>query len=125
MALISTEGIVFIGAGSEWFWIALQFIALSVTFIAIYRQLRTQQGQIRDNARLLRSQAHYSALMLAQRPLEMLIEDERLAGIVRAGHSRPDELSEVEWSRYSNYLFLLFNGWEHLYYQHRDASIPK
>jgi hypothetical protein len=125
MTLINTEGMAFIGPGSEWFWIALQFIALSITFIAIYRQLRTQQGQIRDNAKVLRSQAHYSALMVAQRPLEMLIGDEGLARIVNVGHSTPDALSEVEWARYGSYLFLLFNGWEYFYYQHRDASIPK
>ena len=52
MNLINTERMAFIGPGSEWFWIALQFIALSITFIAIYRQLRTQKGQIRDNAKV-------------------------------------------------------------------------
>jgi hypothetical protein len=37
---INTNGMAFLGPGSEWFWAALQFTALVITFIAIYRQLR-------------------------------------------------------------------------------------
>jgi hypothetical protein len=40
MTIINTKGMAFFGPGSEWFWAALQFIALLITFIAIYRQLR-------------------------------------------------------------------------------------
>ena len=40
MQLISTEEMVFIGPGSEWFWTAVSGIVLAATFIAIYRQLR-------------------------------------------------------------------------------------
>jgi hypothetical protein len=39
---INTDGMAFIGPGSEWFWTALSGIVLVVTFIAIYRQLRLQ-----------------------------------------------------------------------------------
>ncbi|MFZ0919699.1 MAG: hypothetical protein WAN83_06430, partial [Candidatus Dormiibacterota bacterium] len=40
MTLINTKGMAFFGPGSEWFWAALQFTALLITFVAIYRQLR-------------------------------------------------------------------------------------
>ena len=40
MKFINTDGMAFIGPGSEWFWTALSGIVLAVTFIAIYRQLR-------------------------------------------------------------------------------------
>ena len=40
MTLINTNGMAFFGPGSEWFWAALQFTALAITFIAIYRQFR-------------------------------------------------------------------------------------
>jgi hypothetical protein len=40
VTLISTKGMAFFGPGSEWFWAALQFTALLITFVAIYRQLR-------------------------------------------------------------------------------------
>jgi hypothetical protein len=40
LTFINTNGMAFFGPGSEWFWAALQFTALLITFIAIYRQLR-------------------------------------------------------------------------------------
>ena len=39
VTLINTDGMAFIGPGSEWFWTALSGIVLAVTFLAIYRQL--------------------------------------------------------------------------------------
>jgi hypothetical protein len=33
--LINTDGMAFIGPGSEWFWTALSGLVLAVTFIAI------------------------------------------------------------------------------------------
>jgi len=42
VSLINTDGMTFIGPGSEWFWTAVSGIVLAVTFIAIYRQLRFQ-----------------------------------------------------------------------------------
>jgi hypothetical protein len=41
---INTDGMAFIGPGSEWFWTALSGIVLAVTFLAIYRQLRLQRS---------------------------------------------------------------------------------
>ena len=42
MTLINTDGMSFIGPGSEWFWTALTGLVLAMTFLAIYRQLRLQ-----------------------------------------------------------------------------------
>ena len=42
MQIINTDGFAVIGPGSEWLWIALQFFALSITGLAIFRQLRAQ-----------------------------------------------------------------------------------
>jgi hypothetical protein len=42
--LINTDGMAFIGPGSEWFWTALSGIVLAVTFLAIYRQLALARG---------------------------------------------------------------------------------
>lgn len=44
MKLINTDGMAFIGPGSEWFWTAVSGLVLAVTFIAIYRQLRLQRS---------------------------------------------------------------------------------
>lgn len=42
MKLISSDELVLVGPGSEWFWAALQFVVVVVTLLAIYRQLRAQ-----------------------------------------------------------------------------------
>jgi hypothetical protein len=78
---INTDGVTFVGAGSEWFWAAVSGLVLAVTFIAIYRQLRLQRVQMRENTKVLRSQAHYNALTLLQRPWES-------ADFVRSGERR-------------------------------------
>jgi hypothetical protein len=44
VTFINTEGMAFIGPGSEWFWTALSGVVLAVTFIAIYRQLSLARG---------------------------------------------------------------------------------
>jgi hypothetical protein len=41
---INTDGMAFIGPGSEWFWTALSGLVLAVTFLAIYRQLALARG---------------------------------------------------------------------------------
>jgi hypothetical protein len=40
MTFVNTNGMAFIGPGSEWFWTAVSGLVLAVTFLAIYRQLR-------------------------------------------------------------------------------------
>ena len=44
MKFINTNGMAFIGPGSEWLWTAVSGIVLAVTFIAIYRQLSMQRA---------------------------------------------------------------------------------
>ena len=44
MKLINTDGLVLLGPGSEWLWFMLQFAALTVTGIAVYRQFRAQRA---------------------------------------------------------------------------------
>ena len=124
MTFINADGMSFIGPGSEWFWTAVSGIVLAITFIAIYRQLRGQREQGRHNTQLLRSQAHYNALMVERRPWEMLIDNEGLASIMSVGMSTPEALNEAEWLRCSRHIFLQIDGWEYSYYQHRDGSIP-
>ncbi|MEK6721229.1 MAG: hypothetical protein AABZ33_11255 [Chloroflexota bacterium] len=34
-------------------------------------------------------------------------------------------MNEAEWLRCSSHIFLQIDGWEYLYYQHRDRSVPK
>lgn len=87
--------------------------------------MQVQQAQIRDNTKVLRTQAHYNTLLLAQRPFEMQIANESLAKVVNVGYATPEALSEDDWVRCGYYFFMQFNAWEYLYYQNRDGSIPK
>jgi hypothetical protein len=44
VTIINTDGMSFIGPGSEWFWTSLGVIIAAVTLLGIYRQLRLQLG---------------------------------------------------------------------------------
>lgn len=90
-------------------------VVLSVAYLAL---------QVSDNNRLLRSQAHYNGLILSQRPLEMMIENENLAGVLAGCDEDPRAVDRTSWYRCSGYYLLQFNSWEYLYYQHEDGSIP-
>jgi hypothetical protein len=59
MKFINTDGMAFIGPGSEWFWTAVSGLILVVTFLAIYRQLR-----------LARSAGAYEQLAAFERELD-------------------------------------------------------
>jgi hypothetical protein len=124
MTIINMDGLALFGPGSEWFWTMLQYIALTITFFAIYRQLRTQQVEIREHTKLLRSQAHFNALSLSQRAREVLIKTEGFARVMNIAYATPEALSDDDWLRCGVYMFMQVNQWEYLYYQHRDGSIP-
>jgi hypothetical protein len=90
-------------------------VVFSVAYLAV---------QVADSNKLLRSQGHYNGLELTQRPLEMMIENENLARVIADCDEHPDTVSKGSWYRCSSYYLMQFNGWEYLYYQHNDGSIP-
>ncbi len=90
-------------------------VVISVLYLAV---------QISDSNKLLRSQAHYNALELLQRPFEMMVESADLALIVLECDGNPSAVSESNWQRCKNYYFMQLNGWEYVYYQHLDEAIP-
>jgi hypothetical protein len=94
--------------------------AIAVVVSVIYLAL-----QISANTKLLRSQAHYNAISLGQRPLELMVENESLAGLVAQCNAAPNDVSAATWERCLNYYLMQFNAWEYFYYQSLDDSIPK
>ena len=72
-------------------------IVVSVVYLGV---------QIRANTKVLRSQAHYNALSPAQRPFEMAIADQDLADLIETSFASPEKLSEGQWFRCGNYLFM-------------------
>jgi hypothetical protein len=43
MELFNTDGLVLVGPGSEWLWLAVAGLFLGTTFLAIYRQMRLER----------------------------------------------------------------------------------
>jgi hypothetical protein len=103
-------------------WALIAEIASAVALVVSVVYLARQ---ITDNTRLLRSQTHFNALTLAQRPLEIMVENESLAGAVIQCDANPDAIAAASWERCLNYYFMQFNAWEYMYYQNRDESIPR
>ena len=114
MKLINTDGMAFIGPGSEWFWTAVSGIVLAVTFVAIYRQLAlarganafTQLGALVDEwqgERLVRKRLSVLvALRDGATPADipdssaMAVANywEKAAALARAGHVAPSLIAE-------------------------------
>ena len=114
MTFINTNGMAFIGPGSEWFWSMLQFVVVAVTLVGIYYQLRssqsanafTQLGELVDEwqgERLTRKRrAVYLALRdgaapadIPDAPAEAIANYwEKVGSLVRAGHIAPSLIAE-------------------------------
>jgi hypothetical protein len=92
--------------------------------IAIIVSLVYLAMQVSDSNRLLRSQAHYNALMLAQGPGAMMVQNPELSILVDRCQAGDDDLSPAVLARCNHYALMEINGWEYLYYQHLDNSIP-
>ena len=90
-------------------------VVVSVIYLAV---------QISDNNRLLRSQAHYNALEVLQRPIEAILESDSLSNALYHCDRMPSDVEESVWPRCSNYYFMQANGWEYTYYQNLDEAIP-
>ena len=88
-------------------------------------QFHLKLVQVGDGNNELRAQNHYTALSLAQRPMEMLIADKEIAALKVASRTNPDGLSEADRERLEHYDFLLFNSWEFSFLQQQDGTIPQ
>jgi uncharacterized protein DUF4760 len=106
---INTDGMAFIGPGSEWFWTAVSGLVLAVTFIAIYRQLVLARGAS-AREQLESSDREWNSERFALCKLEVLLARrdttdpasvpssaaiaiagfwERIAALARGGHLDP------------------------------------
>ena len=92
--------------------------------IAIIVSLGYLAVQVSDSNRLLRSQAHYNALMLAQSPGTMVVQNSELSNLIEQCQTGMKQLPTAVLARCNHYTLMEINGWEYLYYQHLDKSIP-
>ncbi|MGB5631040.1 MAG: hypothetical protein WBM45_07780 [Woeseiaceae bacterium] len=91
-------------------------VVISVAYLAV---------QVSEGNKELRSQSHYNALSLGQRPFEIELENAELARIISIGYVRPGELSAEEWYRFTQYQVMAFNAWEYYFYEHGKDAIPE
>jgi len=91
-------------------------VVISVIYLAV---------QISESNKELRSQSHYNALSLGQRPFEIELENADLARIISIGYQDPDGLTEMEWYRFTQYQVMAFNAWEYYYYENNKDAIPE
>lgn len=101
------------------------FVAQVASAVAVVVSLVYVAVQVRENTKLLRSQAHYNALAIGQEVLATIVSDQAMADLMSACYAQPDGLTAGEWYRCSQVIFILFNTYEYHYYQHRDQAIPK
>ena len=79
-------------------------VVVSVIYLAV---------QITDNTRMLKSQSHYNALEVLQRPFELMLESDSLAPTLNDCEREPFGVEEPDWARCVTYYFMQANGWEY------------
>ena len=99
-------------------------IAVVATLVYLAIQVKHNREATLGNNRLLRSQSHYNALEVCQRPFEFLLQSETLSDLLVECNQGPYELDESKWAKCVNYYFMQVNGWEYTYYQYEDDAVP-
>jgi hypothetical protein len=81
--------------------------------------------QVDENTKQLRTQSHFNAASLGQRPLEIILENKDAFEDVSFCNITPGDASKDRRERCSAYYLMLLNAWEYFFYQEQDESIPK
>lgn len=101
------------------------YIAEIIAAAAVVISLIYLSVQVTDNTKELKSQSHYNALVLFQRPLELLIRNKELADIIITGYENSENLSPSAKKRFDAYHMIAFNSWEFLYMSEAANTITK
>lgn len=77
MSIINTDGMTFIGPGSEWFWTAFQGLVVAVSLWAVFRQLRLQNiHKARDDVARLTETYHSERMLRYQLAVWEAVRDD-------------------------------------------------
>lgn len=127
MKIFNLDGMALFGPGSEWFWTMAQFLLLTVTALAIYRQLRAQgsanalsaQASLLaewDSAGMVRlrlaSLMHIASGEREQPPGFRIVGNffARMASLVTHRHLLPTDSWEL-WSGQTQFWWALASPW--------------
>jgi hypothetical protein len=125
--VFNLDGMAIVGPGSEWFWTMAQFLALTITGLAIYRQLRAQGSANALNAQAalvtqwesptmvrlrLASLMHIAAGKPGQPPSFRIVGNffAGMASLVTHGHVRSTDSWEL-WSGQTQFWWALAAPW--------------
>jgi hypothetical protein len=115
MKVVNTDGMSFLGPGSEWFWTAVSAGLLLATLLAIYRQVRLQRGLKEaqqseelarewDSERLLRARLAIALTLQEGREVSSSAAATRIAdywdkvgSLVRYGHVGREQIT-AQWA---------------------------
>jgi len=93
--------------------------AIAILFSVVYLA-----WQVDENTKQLRTQSHFNALSLGQRPIEIMLENKNVFDDIYFCNKTPENADEQRWERCSSFYLMLFNAWEYWFYQEQDRSIP-
>jgi len=92
--------------------------SLGVMMSVIYLSI-----QIEGSNKQLQAQSYIDTLEMLHKPLELVIQDPLLSDIALRAAADSTSLTPSEWSRYSAFLMLKFDAYEHAYYASESGEI--
>ena len=103
---------------SEWANVAEIIASVVIVMSLIYVGFELNQ-----NTQALRSEIHQNVMAVLNEQNHVLVEDAEFHKIFVTGETRPDELSELEWSRFEIFLYGRFGVWEYLHIAIQENTI--
>jgi len=102
---------------------AIGFVALiaSLIFVGIETRNSAEQAELANRA--LKNDSYQNVLSLMNEMQFILATDEEFHRLYTTGEKFPSELSEEEWSRFTQFEFPRMGTWEYLYAGKQDNSM--
>jgi hypothetical protein len=101
------------------------YIGELVAAVAVVASLLFVGLQVRQNTAATFSQTHQWVLQDETKAQELLIIHPEVASMIVKGEANPDQLSEMEWTRFSHYAFRRFGIWEATHLNHDGGLMTK
>jgi hypothetical protein len=80
-------------------------------------------SEVNQNTKALRSQIHQNVMAAMTDQQHIVVSDAEFHKIYVTAETAPSELSELEWSRFEQFLFGRFGVWEYLHIAIEDNTI--
>lgn len=104
---------------SEWANVAEIIAAMVIVISLIYVGLEVNQ-----NTQALRTEVHQNVLSILSDQQNVLVTDADFHKIFVTAENAPAELSDLDWSRFEEFMYPRFGVWEYLFVSHQDDTIP-